>query len=111
MIRVLLILALVVVAVPALIYLLWLVHRALGRLCVSHVRRFCRLHALEIRRVRWQPQLEASGTKTEFTLVELDCLDPQQCRRLLLLSVWPFGVRSTVSDEPYPDSYDSQWPP
>lgn len=50
------------------------------------------------------------GGKTPFTLVQLDCLDAQQNRRLVLLSVWPFGVRKLINDEPYSDSYDSQWP-
>ncbi len=108
--RVLLILAFVVVGAPALVCLLWGIHRALGRVCVGHAQRFCSRTGLEISRVRWQPQFEASGVKTEFTLVQLDCLDAQKQRRLVLLSVWPFGVRKTVSDEPYPDSHDTQWP-
>jgi len=50
------------------------------------------------------------GVKTEFTLVQLDCLDGQNQRRLVLLRVWPLGVRRLISDEIYPESYDSQWP-
>lgn len=50
------------------------------------------------------------GVKTEFTLVQLDCFDSQKQRRLVLLLVWPLGVRKLVSDEVYPESYDSQWP-
>lgn len=107
---VLLMVALVVVGVPALVYLLWIVHCWLDRICVRHARSFCRQSGLEVRRVRWQPQFEASGIKSEFTLVQLDCLDAEKRRRLVFLSVWPFGVRKTVSDEPYPDSYDRQWP-
>lgn len=104
------ILAFAVVGVPALVYLLWVVHLSLDRVCVRHARRFCGRSGLEIRRVRRQPQFEASGVKTEFTLFQLDCLNAQKQRRLILLSVWPFGVRKTISDEPYPDSYDAQWP-
>ena len=115
MINTLIIATLVAVGIPALLYFGWAVHRTLGRVCVRHARRFCRRRGLEIRRARWQPEFEqrtdgTRGVKTEFTLVELDCLDAQKQRRLVLLSVWPFGVRRTVSDEPYPDSYDSQWP-
>ena len=111
----LLILLFVVIGGPALIYLLWMVHRALDRVCVRHAQRFCRQRGLEVSRVRWQMEFErrpdgTRGVKTEFTLVQLDCLDAQKQRRLVLLSVWPFGVRKTVSDEPYPDSYDGQWP-
>lgn len=110
MMRVLLIVALVVLGIPALVYLLWVVHCTLDRVCVRHARRFCRRSGLEIRRVRWQPEFEPSGVKTEFTLVQLDCFNVQKQRRLVLLSVWPFGVRKTVSDEAYPEPYDSQWP-
>lgn len=53
---------------------------------------------------------DQSGTKTEFTIIELDCLDLQKQRRLLRLLVWVFGIRKVLSDEIYPDSYDEQWP-
>ena len=48
--------------------------------------------------------------KTESTRVQLDCFDAQGQRRLVLLLVWPFGVRKLLSDEIYPESYDSEWP-
>lgn len=110
MTRALLILAIVVVGVPAFVYLTWAVHCALDRVCVGHARRFCRRSGLEIRRVSCQPAFEATGVKTEFTLVQLDCTDARMQRRLVLLLVWPFGVRQTISDERYPESYDNQWP-
>lgn len=102
-----------VVAIPALIYLLWVVHCTLDRVCVWHARRFCSRQGLEISRVRYQPAFEPSGgkrVKTESTLVQLDCFDAEKQRRLVLLMVWPFGVRKLVSNEIYPESYDSQWP-
>jgi len=104
------IVALVVVGIPASIYLLWFVHCTLDRVCMRHARRFCSRSGLDIRRVRCQPAFEQSGVKTESTLVQLDCFDTQKQRRLVLLLVWPFGVRKLVSDEIYPESYDSQWP-
>jgi len=110
MTRALLILVCVVCGVPAMLYLFWVVHCALDRACVRHAQRFCRRSGLNVSRIRWQPAFEPSGVKTEFTLVQLDCLDPHQQRRLVLLSVWPFGVRKLVSDEEYPDSYDEEWP-
>ena len=110
MTRVLIILALVVFGIPTSLCLLWVVHCTLDRICVKHARRFCKRRGMEIRRVRWQPAFEPSGVKTESTLVQLDCCDAQNQRRLVLLLVWPFGVRKTVSDEFYPESYDSQWP-
>src|SRR5688572_10271960 len=108
MTRVLLIIAFVVVGIPMVLYGFWVTHIMLGRLCVRHAQRFCSRSGFEFRRARWQPEFGLSG-KTEFTLVQLDCLDTQKQRRLVLLSVWPFGIRKTVSDEPYPDFYDSQW--
>jgi len=48
--------------------------------------------------------------KTEFTIVELDCLDAQKQRKLIRLLVWLFGVRKVLSNEIYPDSHDEQWP-
>jgi hypothetical protein len=99
----------------AMMYLLWVVHQTLDRICVRHARRFCRRLGLEISRVRWQIEFERRsdgrrGVKTECTLVQVDCFDVQKQRRLVLLRVWPLGVRKLLSNEIYPDSYDSQWP-
>lgn len=115
MTRTLSIVTLVVVGVPALVYLLWFIHCTLDRLCMRHARRFCSRMGLEAQRVRCQPAFEQRqdgrrGGKTEFSLVQLDCFDSQKQRRLVLLLVWPFGVRKLVSDDIYPESYDSQWP-
>jgi hypothetical protein len=106
--RVLLIVVLVVVGLPAMMYLIWQIHCTLDRVCVRHARRFCKQHGLEISRVRWQMEFErradgSRGVKTEFTLVQLDCLDGQKQRRLVLLRVWPLGVRKLLSDEKYPE--------
>jgi len=106
----LLIVALVVVGIPAVLYTFVVTHNMLGRLCVRHAQRFCRRSGLEFRRARWQPELEPSGIKTEFTLVQVDCLDAQKHRRLVLLSVWAFGVRRTLSDESDPEDLDGEWP-
>ncbi len=106
----LLITAAVIVAIPAILYLAWVVHCTLDRICLRHAQRFCDRSGLEICRVRWQPEFGESGFKTESTLVQLDCLDAQKQRKLVLLLVWPFGVRKLVSDEKYPESYDEQWP-
>jgi hypothetical protein len=104
------IIVLVLVGVPALVYLLWFVHCTLNRVCMRHARRFCTRNGLETRRAKCQPAFEQSGVKTEFSLIQLDCVDAQNQRRLVLLLVWPFGVRKLVSNELYPESYDSQWP-
>jgi hypothetical protein len=99
-------LAVAVLALPA----LWATHLLLGHLCVVHARRCCRRLGLEPCRIRWQPEFDRSGMKTEANLVQLECLDDAKERRLVLLSVWPFGVRSFFSNEPYAPSYDAQWP-
>src|SRR5947207_3149505 len=65
MTRVILIVALVVVGVPALIYLLWVIHCTLDRVSMRHARRFCTRSGLDARRVRCQPAFEPSGVKTE----------------------------------------------
>lgn len=96
----LLILGLVAVAIPSLIYLFWAVHCALNRICVSHARQFCQQHGLEICRVGCRPVFESAGgkrIKTEFTLVQLECLDGQKQRKRVLLQVWLFGIRKVVS--------------
>src|SRR5258706_9670497 len=110
MMRVLSILALVVLGIPALLYLSWFVHCTLDRCCVRHARRFCRRKGLDVRRSRAGMAFGQSGGKTEFTIVELDCLDLQQHRRLIRLLVWVFGIREVLSDGIYPDLYDEQWP-
>ncbi len=102
-----------VIYIPATMYLGLTVHRTLDRVIVRHARRFCSRRGLEISRVRWQSAFAPSGgkrVKTESTLVQLDCLDARKQRRLVLILAWPFGVRKLVSDEIYPESYDSQWP-
>ena len=113
MLRVLLIIAGVVICIPLSLYLFWVVHCTVDRIILTHARRFCSRRGLEISRVRWQPDFELSGgkrLKTEFTQVQFDCRDAQKQRRLVLILAWPFGVRKLVSDEIYPESYDSQWP-
>jgi hypothetical protein len=95
--------------------LAYLVHCTLNRICAIHARRFCRRTGFTVQRLRWQIEFERRsdgrrGVKTEFTLVQLDCLDGQNQRRLVLLRVWLFGVRNLLSDEKYPEAYDSQWP-
>lgn len=110
MTRTVLIIAFLLIGGAALIYVAWLVHCLLNRVCIRHARKFCKKMGLDPQRARCQPAFEESGVKTEFSLVQLDCLDAKKQRRLVLLLVWPFGVRKLVSDETYPDAYDSKWP-
>lgn len=98
-----------------LMYFMYFVHCTLNRICATHARRFCRRNGLTVQRVRWQIEFARRadgrrGVKTENTLVQLDCFDGQKQRKLVVLRVWPLGVRQLLSDEIYPESYDSQWP-
>lgn len=87
MTRVLWIVGLVVLGILAVLYAFWVSHAMLGRLCVRYARRFCSRGGLEIRRARWQPEFEPSGIRTEFTWVQLHCVDGPKQRRLVVLSV------------------------
>jgi hypothetical protein len=94
----------------AVLPLFYLVHLKLGKLCERHARRYCKKLGYRVQRSRWQPTFYKTRTKTEFTSVQLDCLNAEHERRLVLLRTHPFGVRELFKDEKYPDSYDAQWP-
>lgn len=110
MTRLLWTLALVGLGIPALMYMAWIVHCTLDRCCVRRARRWCKRKGLAVLRLRAGMAFDASGLKTEFTIVELDCLDGQKERKLIRLLVWIFGIRKVLNDEIYPDSFDEQWP-
>ncbi len=82
------------VALPA----FYFVHRVLGYCYFLYARQFCRKRDFEILRWRCGPQFDKSGVKTEYTIVELDCLDVHKQRKLVRLLVWIFGVRKILSD-------------
>ena len=92
------------------VLLIYPVHCALDSICLRHALRFCRRRGSEVRRGRVGIYYDEQGLKTEFTVVELDCLDGQKQRKLLRLLVWVFGVRKVLNDDVYPDSHDEQWP-
>lgn len=104
-----------VLIVIGLLWFQYFVHCTLNRICVRHAKKFCRRKGLAVQRMRWQIEFSVrpdgrKGGKTQNTLVQLDCFDAKKQRRLVLLSVWVFGVRKLVGDDIYPESYDSQWP-
>ncbi len=53
---------------------------------------------------------DSRRVKTEFTIVELDCLDGKGQRKLVRLVVWVFGVKSVLCHEDYPTDFDEKWP-
>ncbi len=99
-ILVLLFIAVGIISVP----LLYLVHRAFDRRCLRHARKHCAKLGYRIERWKVSPAFDSKGVKTEFTLVEFDCFDHLQQRRLVRLIVWVFGVRKTLIDEPWSGS-------
>jgi hypothetical protein len=102
--RGLLILTLVAVGIPAVAFLGYAVHCTLNRVCISHARKFCRQQGLAVTGARCQPAFSSSGVKTEYSLVQTDCIDAGGERRRVLLLVGPFGVRKLVSNEANPES-------
>jgi hypothetical protein len=85
-----------------------LVHRGSHYCCLAHAKRYCRKNGIELKRWRCGPQFDATGVKTEFTVIQLDCLDGEKRRKLISLSVWIFGVRKVLADEGYPESLDDR---
>jgi hypothetical protein len=82
-----------VLAVP----LGWCVHLGLDRCCVLHARRWCNRRGIEIVRCGWGPAFDRSGMKTEFTWVDIDCIETDGRRMERRLRVWLFGVREVVA--------------
>jgi hypothetical protein len=110
MAQVFLVLAIVALSIPALVYLFWFVHRFLESVCMGHAKRYCKNRGFDVRRIRCQPAFGPSGAKLESSLVQLDCFNNKGQRRLILLLVWPFGVRKVISVEKYDDDHLKQWP-
>ena len=90
--------------------MMYAVHLGLSYCCLRYAQRFCKQHGYAVSRWRRGTAFDQSGTKTEFMLVELDCLDAQRQRKLIRLMVWLFGIRKVLYDDAYPESHDEQWP-
>jgi hypothetical protein len=87
----------------------YLVHRTLEYCYLLRARRFCRKNGLKVVRWRCGPAFDRSGVKTEFSIVEMDCLDAQKERKLIRLLIWIFGIRKALIDD-YPESATENWP-
>jgi len=98
----------IVVAGILFVPLMWWVHCGLERCYVCFGSRFCKKRALAISRCRCGPEFEDSGVKTEYSIVEFDCLTPDGVRQLVKLRVWIFGVRKVLSIEEYPGEEEGQ---
>jgi hypothetical protein len=95
--------ALVIAVLPA----FYFVHRTLEYCYFLHARRFCRKQGFKLGRWRCRPAFDNSGIKTEFTIVEVDCVDIQGQRKLVRLLIWIFGIRKVLANEKYPESLDA----
>lgn len=82
----------------------YFVHGGILYCCWVQACRFCRKNGFEPARWRCRPEFDKSGVKTEFTIIELDCLDASGDRRLIRLRVWLFGVRAILSNEKFAES-------
>ena len=81
--------------------LLWWVHCGLESWYVRLGRRFCMTRGFTPSRWRCGPAFDATGVKTESSVVELDCEHPEKGRQLVRLLVWAFGVRKILGIEPF----------
>ena len=88
--------------------LLYPIHLALNHICILHVRRYCSRKGIPITDWRCSPALDADGTKTEFTLIEV-LSESASGRKLFRFNVWAFGIR-TVSEVEYVTSISAHPP-
>ena len=82
----------------------WYVHCGLEHCYLWLGRRFCKKRGLAVLRSRCGPAFNGR-VKTEYSIVELDCADPQKGRTQVRLLVWIFGIRKVLSIEPFPEKY------
>ncbi len=80
------------------------VHRGLEHCYLWFGSRFCKKRGLAVSRSRCGPTF-IGRVKTEYSIVELDCADPQKGKTLVRLLVWIFGIRKVLSIEPFPEKY------
>jgi len=69
---------------------------------IPHARRWCQKSGFKVDRWRTYYAFDKSGIKTEFTAVELDCVDGNGQRRFVFLLVWLFGVKTVLGASEFP---------
>lgn len=93
-------------ALVCLAILWWIVHCALGALCVYRASRFCRRRGFDVQRGRWFTGFDDAERRMEWMVVRLDCLNQEKQRRVVLLAVMPLGGIKLLLNEIYPEPYD-----
>ncbi len=93
-----------VLALPLFVF----VHVWLERCYLAYARRYCKRHGYAVSRYRCGPLFDKDGIKTEYSLVEIDCLDRNQRHTLLRLKVWAFGVRQVLSVDDFPKEQEHE---
>jgi len=92
----------VIVALP----MWWFVHRTLQYAYLHMAFRFCRKRGMVVSRYR--SACAENNSRTEHTLVELDCVHPQNGRQLVRFVVWCLGIRRKVSVEPFQEDEEKE---
>jgi hypothetical protein len=74
------------------VFSLYYVHCLLNVLYLIYAKRFCTKYGF--RPVRWRVGMafNTRGIKTEYSIVQLDCVDSQSQKRFVSLLVWAFGI-------------------
>jgi len=95
-INIILIIVIGILAIPSLFF----VHCILEYSYLAYARRYCRKHGLTFLKYRCAPWFENS-MKTEYSLVEVVCLNEQKQQQLIRLLICFFGIHKILSIEDY----------
>ncbi len=80
--------------------LLVLVHILLERFYFFYARKFCLKNGYSISRYSVAPWCD-DGIKTEYSIVNLDCLNDKNERKIVNLLAWVFGIHKVLSIDDY----------
>jgi hypothetical protein len=91
-------------------FLMYPIHCGLNCVYLVYAKRFCKMNGLSPVRWRIGMAFNTKGVKTEFSIVQLDCVDSQNQKRFVSLLVWAFGIRKVIKNETYAESCPEDWP-
>jgi hypothetical protein len=87
----------------AIIPLFYFVHGLLNWICFAHVKRYCRIHEIDVSGWRLFPAFDERGIKTENTQIEILSNGPEDEQTIYRFIVWAFGIRNVVESPFNPD--------